>query len=88
MPLIEAMAMGVAIVASDRTSIPEIVGDAGMIVDAEDESEIVSVASMVLNDYERRTSLIERGARRVQLFRGSDAAAKMVTVYETAAGMQ
>jgi len=88
MPLIEAMAMGTPIIASNRTSIPEIVGDAGMIVDPDNESEITRVASIVLNDSEVRESLVARGADRIQLFRGSDAASKMVTVYETAAGMR
>jgi glycosyltransferase involved in cell wall biosynthesis len=86
MPLIEAMAMGTPIIASNRTSIPEIVGDAGMIVEPTDESEILMVTSAVLGDSDVRGRLVGRGASRIRLFRGSDAASKMVEVYERAAG--
>lgn len=88
MPLIEAMAMGTPIIASNRTSIPEIVGDAGIIIDPDDEGEIVRITSTILEDSPVRRSLVARGARRVQRFRGSDTAWKMITVYELAAGVR
>jgi glycosyltransferase involved in cell wall biosynthesis len=84
MPLIEAMAMGTPIIASNRTSIPEIVGDAGVIVNPDDEKEIVRVTSEVLNDDHARGSLITRGLARVKQFRAADAAARMIDVYEAA----
>jgi glycosyltransferase involved in cell wall biosynthesis len=84
MPVIEAMAMGTPIVASNRTSIPEIVGDAGVKVDPENDAEITRVAAMLLEDGALRKSLIDRGLTRVKSFRGSDAAARMVKIYETA----
>ncbi|MFN2603989.1 MAG: glycosyltransferase family 4 protein [Gemmatimonadaceae bacterium] len=85
MPLIEAMALGTPIIASNRTSIPEIVGDAGVIVDPDDEKEIARAASAVLSDADARRSLIARGLERVQIFRASRAAQKMIDVYEEAA---
>ena len=85
MPLIEAMAMGTPIIASNRTSIPEIVGDAGVIVDPDDEKEIARVASKVLSDQSARRSLIARGFERVKSFRASIAAQKMIGVYQKAA---
>jgi glycosyltransferase involved in cell wall biosynthesis len=85
MPLIEAMAMGTPIVASNRTSIPEIAGDAGIIVEPDDEDEIARAASAVLNDSHVRESLVARGRARMKLFQGADAAAKIVRVYQSAA---
>jgi len=85
MPLIEAMAMGTPIVASNRTSIPEIVGDAGMIVDPNDEAETTRAASVIINDSAVRESLVARGNDRVQRFRAADTASRMVAVYEAAA---
>jgi glycosyltransferase involved in cell wall biosynthesis len=85
LPLIEAMAMGTPIIASNRTSIPEIVGDAGMIVDPSDEREVMRVTSAVLNDRALRESLLARAKTRVQLFRSSDTAVRMVAIYEAAA---
>jgi glycosyltransferase involved in cell wall biosynthesis len=87
LPLIEAMAMGTPIIASNRTSIPEVVGDAGVIVDPGDESEITRLAAMIVGNSEVRAPLVARGFARLQRFRGSDVAAKMVAVYEAAAGM-
>ncbi|MEX2110696.1 MAG: glycosyltransferase family 1 protein [Gemmatimonadaceae bacterium] len=87
LPLIEAMAMGTPIVASNRTSIPEVVGDGGLIVDPEEESYITEVVSSMLGDPQLRKSLVARGTNRLEVFRGSDAAARMVAVYEAAAGM-
>ena len=86
MPLIEAMAMGTPIVASNRTSIPEIVGDAGIKVDPEDDAEITRKAIMILEDSSLRESLIARGHARVKQFRASDAAARLTAVYERAGG--
>ena len=87
LPLIEAMAMGTPIVASNRTSIPEIVGDAGVIVDPADEREITKAAATILANAEVREPLVARGFARVRRFRGSEAASKMVAIYEEAAGI-
>jgi len=88
MPLIEAMAMGKPIIASNRTSIPEIVGDAGVIVDPENDAEIDRVTAMVLKDAALHQALIERGYDRVKQFRARDAAAGLTRVYELAASHQ
>jgi glycosyltransferase involved in cell wall biosynthesis len=85
LPLIEAMATGTPIIASNRTSVPEVVGDAGVIVDPEDTSAVVRAVSAVLDDGGLRRSLTARGTARARLFDGSAAAAQMVAVYAKAA---
>jgi len=87
LPLVEAMAMGTPIIASNRTSIPEVVGDAGVIVDPERLDQIVTAVSSVLNQSDLRAAIIARGARRLKSFDGSIAAARMVDVYTAAARM-
>jgi glycosyltransferase involved in cell wall biosynthesis len=84
-PLIEAMAMRTPIVASDRTSIPEVTGDAGLSVSATDEAAITAAASAILTDPKLRESLIARGIERVGRFRASDVAPKMEQIYAKAA---
>jgi glycosyltransferase involved in cell wall biosynthesis len=86
MPLIEAMAMGTPIIASNRTSIPEVVGDAGMIVDPDDTREVVRAASAVLSDTTLRSALAGRAAARISLFDGSRTASEMLRVYAKATG--
>jgi glycosyltransferase involved in cell wall biosynthesis len=88
MPLIEAMAMGTPIIASNRTSIPEVVGDAGVVVDPEDMGAVVNRVSAILEDEALRSSLMVRGTARARLFDGSEAAARMVGVYAKAAAMR
>lgn len=85
-PLIEAMAMRTPIVASDRTSIPEVVGDAGISVSATDETAITAAASAILTDQQLRKSLIARGAVRLSRFHASDVAPRMEQIYAKAVG--
>ncbi|MCL5030753.1 MAG: glycosyltransferase [Bacteroidetes bacterium] len=83
-PLIEAMAMGTPIVASNRTSIPEVCGNAGLIVDPEDEDAIISATEKVITDTNLRTSIIMNGSNRISLFDPRKLALKLVNVYRTA----
>jgi len=85
LPLIEAMAMGTPIIASNRTSIPEVVGDAGLIVDPENTADAVSALDSVLSSPELRESMISRGRARVKRFDGAVAASRMIAVYAAAA---
>jgi glycosyltransferase involved in cell wall biosynthesis len=85
LPLVEAMSMGSPIVASNRTSIPEVVGDAGSIVNPDNTEEVASAVSDVLSSPRFRESLIARGRVRTEQFDGAAAALRMVDVYAAAA---
>jgi glycosyltransferase involved in cell wall biosynthesis len=85
LPLIEAMSMGTPIIASNRTSIPEVVGDAGSIVNPDNAEEVVSAVVDVLSAPRLRDSLIARGRARAGQFDGASAALRMVDVYAAAA---
>jgi glycosyltransferase involved in cell wall biosynthesis len=85
LPLIEAMAMGAPIVASNRTSIPEVVGEAGLIVDPEGVADTVNAVESVLSSPELRESMIARGRERLKYFDGKEAASRMIDVYTAAA---
>jgi glycosyltransferase involved in cell wall biosynthesis len=64
--LVEAMAAGVPVVGSDSGAIPEVIGDAGVVVPERDPRALAVAVERVLDDTELRSSLIERGRRRVQ----------------------
>jgi glycosyltransferase involved in cell wall biosynthesis len=85
LPLIEAMSMGAPIIASNRTSIPEVVGNAGLIVDPEKSEEVVSAMTGLLGSPELRESLVSRGSARAKQFDGAVAASHMIDVYAAAA---
>jgi len=68
LPPLEAMACGTPVVTSRISSIPEVVGDAAMLVDPLNVEEIADALGKVLDDEALRNDLIERGAARVRAF--------------------
>lgn len=67
-PLLEAMSHGTPIVASDRGSIPEVVGDAGVLVDAEDAAALASALARILTSDTESMRLRALGRARVAQF--------------------
>ena len=64
--LIEAMAAGVPVVGSDSGSIPEVIGDAGMIVPERDASALARALDSLLSQPDLRESYTQRAYRRVR----------------------
>lgn len=66
-PVVEAMATGVPVVASDRAAIPSTVGDAGLIVEDPDDPVLVAaLLDRVLSDDDLRRLLVGRGVGRAR----------------------
>lgn len=65
LPAGEAMACGVPVISSDGGALPEVVGDAGVLVRAGDSDALAAALSQLLDDAERRRQLGEAGRRRV-----------------------
>ena len=81
LPAAEAMACGIATVASDRSSLPEVVGDAGLLFDPEQPEELASAIVRLLDDASLRTELGNRGWRRAQGFRWEQSAKLMEQLF-------
>jgi len=81
-PALEAMACGTATVVSDRGSLPEVVGSAGLKVDPEDAQSIASTIATILNDTALRTRLEEAGRIHAAGFTWQKTARETVAVYE------
>lgn len=64
LPPLEAMARGTAVIASDRTSVPEVVGDAAEVVDPLDVEAVAAAMRRIVTDEDRVAELRERGLRR------------------------
>jgi glycosyltransferase involved in cell wall biosynthesis len=64
LPILEAMACGCAVLTSDRSSMPEIAGDAAYIVDPTSVPSIEEGLRVLLHDCELRADLVRRGSRR------------------------
>ena len=67
-PPLESMACGTPVISSNRTSLPELIGDAGILVDPDDVDAIERELSALLASPDRREQLGERGRRRAADF--------------------
>lgn len=83
-PLLEAMAAGVPILTSNRSSMPEIVGDAAVQVDPTSVESIQSGLETLLSDERLRKILAERGRKREQEFSWTVAAQQTLETYQKA----
>jgi glycosyltransferase involved in cell wall biosynthesis len=82
LPLVEAMACGTPVVASNISSVPEIVGDAGILVDPRRPECIAEALEASMFEYAKRDELIRRGRERAKSFSWESVAAKTLDVYE------
>jgi glycosyltransferase involved in cell wall biosynthesis len=64
--LVEAMAAGIPVIGSSSGAIPEVIGDAGLVVPERDPAALADAINRLLNDGELRQALVERGRRRVR----------------------
>jgi glycosyltransferase involved in cell wall biosynthesis len=87
MPPLEAMSCGTAVVTSNSASLPEVVGDAGLMVPPTDAAALAAAISRVLGDAELRQELRERGLRQAGRFSWRTTAERTLKAYEDAAGM-
>jgi glycosyltransferase involved in cell wall biosynthesis len=81
LPLLEAMACGTPVVAANNSSIPEIVGEAALLIEAEDTEAMAGTIARVLVDEILRTVLIEKGLKRAASFSWTKCARQTVAVY-------
>lgn len=81
MPVLEAMACGTPVITSDRTSLPEVAGDAAILVNPEDAEVLAEAIVRVLNDQTLRSELRARGFERVKQFTWERAARRTLALY-------
>jgi glycosyltransferase involved in cell wall biosynthesis len=81
LPALEAMASGVPVVASNRGSLPEVVGDAGLLVEPEDLEAITDAVIRVFMDPLLRRDLTARGIERARQFTWDRTARATLDVY-------
>lgn len=81
-PPLEAMHYGCPVVVSNASSIPEVVGDAGLYFDPLSEEDIAEKLKAVVLDSSLRSTLIARGKERVRQFSWEKCASETLMVYE------
>lgn len=68
MPPLEAMQAGTPVVCADNSSLPEVVGDAAILVDIEDEDAIIEAFRVFYFDKDKREEYIKKGLERAKMF--------------------
>ena len=81
-PALEAMACGTPVVVSNAGALPEIVGEAALIIDPTNSDEFAQAILGVLDNSEKRSQLIEKGKVRAASFSWETAGRQTLTVYE------
>ena len=81
LPPLEAMACGTPVVASDASSLPEVVGEAGIMVEPRDVRGLAEAMERVLIDKHLRAELRAKGLERAKQFTWERAAQETLEVY-------
>jgi glycosyltransferase involved in cell wall biosynthesis len=81
-PLVEAMACGTAVVASNRSSLPEVLGGAGLLFDPESD-DLSDVLLSLIDDPAERERLVALGRKRARNFTWDRTVAQTLDVYRS-----
>ncbi len=84
LPVLEALASGTPTLTSNRSSLPEVAGDAALLVDPEDVDSLTASLERLLTDDEWRALAVERGLRQASQFSWERCVEETVAVYRRA----
>jgi glycosyltransferase involved in cell wall biosynthesis len=82
LPILEAMACGVPVITSNRHAMPEVAGDAALLVDPDNVDNIAKAIKEVLTNSDVRDELVAKGLRRVLAFSWDKAAYQVLKICE------
>jgi len=82
LPPLEAMACGTPVITSNASSLPEVVGQAGLMVEATDVEALAEAMKRVLEDDALREGMIAKGLEQAREFTWEGAAAKLLSLYQ------
>ena len=86
LPPLEAMAAGVPVVATAAGALPEVLGDAALLVPAGDVEALSDALGRALDDADSRSRLVHAGRARAATYSWGACAAGLVDLYRRAAG--
>jgi glycosyltransferase involved in cell wall biosynthesis len=83
LPILEAMACGTPVITSSTSSMPEIAGDAALLVDPYKPAELTAAMHKALTNNNLLADLKERGLKRASCFTWKASAEKLLQIYES-----
>ena len=81
LPALEAMTVGLPVIASRRGALPEVVGDAGILIDPLDDNSLANAIGCVLADANRRRAMADAGIQRSRQFSWTISAERLLQAY-------
>jgi glycosyltransferase involved in cell wall biosynthesis len=88
LPLLEAMACGTPVIGSKASSLPEVIGEAGVQVDPRDVADIAHALQQMIEQPDLRARSIELGLERAKLFTWDKAARELLAIYDRVAHLR
>jgi len=82
LPILEAMACGTPVITSNLSSLPEVAGNAGILVDPLNVDAIADATYTILTDSQHRNQLIEAGYQQVKYFTWERSATHLKSIYD------
>ncbi len=83
LPVLEAMTLGCPVVTANTSSLPEVAGDAAILVDPQNPEELAAALGLVIGDPALRHSLIDKGYRQAAKFSWTDTAKSTLEAYRS-----
>ncbi len=84
LPPLEAMQCGTPVITSNTSSLPEVVGDAGLMINPTNRDDLCQAMLNLINNSKLRNQLSQKGIDRATQFSWSKCATETIKVYETA----
>ncbi|GBE08943.1 D-inositol 3-phosphate glycosyltransferase [bacterium BMS3Abin11] len=84
LPILEAMACGCPVISSNTSSMPEVAGDAAILISPEDEKRLAHEIDRVMQDKELSQQLIESGYKRASEFSWDNTALRTMSIFKQA----
>lgn len=83
LPVLEAMACGTSVLTANVSSLPEVAGDAALLIDPYDTDAIAHGLKTLLSDSEKRHAYVQQGLARAPLFTWRKSAQQLLKIYQT-----
>lgn len=84
LPVLEAMQCGVPVITSDKSSLPEVVGDAGIMIDPNCTSDLIDSIYLLFTDKDLRSKMGQMSLQRASEFNWSKVTDKVIGVFQSA----
>ncbi len=85
LPPLEAFACGTPVVASNTSSLPEVLGDGAVLLDPQDDRGFAAAVARIRSDRAFREDLVSRGRRRLSLYTWAETAKRTIGAFKAAA---